>query len=221
MDKHIITKLVVAFLCLPPVFTLGNPVSFDLSPLGKMNKVGIELETGFGSGKVKGRMSQIAGKIKLSVNKPTQSNGEIVMDARSLRFGYGKVDVDAHRAEWLDSSQFPKILFNLESLSNAYWRGEFMHADANGKMLIKGKSIPLTIPVTIKYLRAERRVYDGKSGDILLVKGEFPLSRGAFGINSDTALDTVLDAITVHIQLMGGSKKIRPFLPCRIFGGTP
>ena len=51
--------------------------------------------------------------------------------------------------------------------------------------------------------------------------GEFPLSRGQFGINTDTALDSVLDSLTVKIQLMAGSDEVMPLPPSRVFSGNP
>ena len=199
----------------------ADVMAFDMKPLGKMNRIDIQLATGFGSGSVRGTFSEVVGKINFSVREPGNSTGQVLMDARTLRFGYGKVNVDAHDPEWLDSSQFPRVSFSMESLSDFNWLGERMQANANGNLTIKGKSIPISVPVNLRYLRAERRVYDGKNGDILYLTGEFPLSRGEFGINTGTALDTVLDSLTVKIQLMASSDSVRPFLPCRLFGGKP
>jgi polyisoprenoid-binding protein YceI len=199
----------------------GEPMTFDLSPLGKMNRIDIDLATGFGSGRVKGSFSQVVGRLHFSVRQPGQTKGQILMDARSLRFGYGKVNGDAHTPEWLNSNEFPRISFKLETLGNTVWRGDSLQANANGKLTIKSTSIPISVPVNLKYLRAERRRYDGKNGDVIYLNGEFPLSRGKFGINTGSALDTVLDSLTVRIQLMAGSDRIRPFLPSRIFGGHP
>lgn len=204
-----------------PLGGLADPMSFDLTPLGKMNKVDVRLATGFGSGAVKGRFSQVKGVINFSVKQPSTTSGQFKMDSRTLRFGYGKINGDAQNSEWLDSSQFPQISFTLERLSNPSWYGDYMKADASGRLRIKKNAVPISVPVFVKYLRAERRAYDGKSGDVLLVQGEFPLSRGQFGINSGSALDSIFDAVTVRIQLMAGSDKVRPFLPCRVFGGHP
>ena len=194
---------------------------FDLSPLGKMNRIDIDLATGFGSGTVKGSFSQVAGRLHFSVRQPDQTKGQILMDARTLRFGYGRVHGDAHTQEWLNSRQFPRISFQLENLGNTIWKGDSLRAEAFGKLTIKGISVPISVPVNLKYLRAERRRYDGKFGDLIYLQGEFPLSRGKFGINTGSALDSVLDSLTVKIQLMAGSERIRPFLPSRIFGGAP
>ena len=196
-------------------------MAFDMKPLGKLNRIDIQLATGFGSGSVRGTFSQVVGKINFSVRDPENSTGQLLLDARTLRFGYGKVNLDAHDPEWLDSSQFPRVSFSMESLSDFNWLGERMHANANGALTIKGKSIPISVPVNLRYLRAERRVYDGKNGDILYLTGEFPLSRGEFGINTGTALDTVLDSLTVKIQLMAGSDSVALSYPAGYLAEDP
>lgn len=199
----------------------GDIMTFHLKPLGKLNRVDLQLSTGFGSGIVKGTFSQVVGKINFSLREPAKSTGQILMDARTLRFGYRKINEDTHNPEWMDSSRFPRVSFNLKSINNCSWQGKIMHAKAMGNLNIKEKSIPLSVPVNLRYLRGERKVYDGQDGDIVYVTGEFPLSRGQFGINTGTALDSVLDSLTVKIQLMAGSDGIRPFLPSRVFGGNP
>ena len=196
-------------------------MAFDLKPLGKMNRIDIELSTGFESGRINGSFSQVAGKINFSVREPKLANGQVLLDARTLRLGYAKVNRDAHNPAWLDSSTFPKISYTLENLDNLKWRGEIMQANANGKLTIKGRSMPISVPIYLRYLRANRREYDGRNGDILYLTGQFPLSRGQLGINTGTALDSILDLLTVKIQLVAGSDTVRPFLPCRLFGGRP
>ena len=86
-------------------------------------------------------------KINFSVRDPENSTGQPLLDARTLRFGYGKVNLDTHDPEWLDSSQFPRVSFSMESLSDFNWLGERMHANANGALTIKGKSIPISVPI--------------------------------------------------------------------------
>jgi polyisoprenoid-binding protein YceI len=90
-------------------------------------------------------------------------------------------------------------------------------ANADGALQMKGSSRDISIPVTIKYLRAERRKYDGKRGDILLVVGEIPLNRTDFGISSDDMFDLIKDNISVKVSLVGSSDKCRSLLPSRLF----
>ena len=194
---------------------------FDLSPLRESNRIEIKLSTGFASGTVRGQISSITGNLNFSAQRPREMTGQIFMDARTLRFGFNKVDGEVHNPEWLGSSKFPNLSFPLNSLENPEWHGEILGAVVKGNLLIKNRSIPLSAPVFFKYLRKERKKYDGKFGDIIFIKGEFPLSRGKIGINPGVSLNSVMDEITVNIHLMAASSHIRPFLPIRVFGGQP
>ena len=92
-----------------------------------------------------------------------------------------------------------------------------MNAEAFGSLLLKGNTAQISFPVCLQYLRAERRKYDGKRGDILLIKGEIPLSRGQFGIQAGSMLDVIKDNVSVQVNLVGCSDKNRPLLPSRLF----
>ena len=63
-------------------------------------------------------------------------------------------------------AKFPKISFILASIDNLSWRDEIIVADVNGHLTIKETSIPVVIPIQLRYLRAEkslRIVFDGTS----------------------------------------------------------
>lgn len=201
---------------LQSLFLKGKSITrYNIIP--KMSSVDINLKTNFGSRAIRGNLSDIEGDFYFSFSNPLLSRGQISLDARKLRFGYPKVNVDAHDSEWLNSSKFPKISFILASIDNLSWRDAIMVADVNGNLTIKETSIPVVIPIQVRYLRAERRKYDGENGDILHLTGQFSLSRGQFGINSGSALDSILDSLTVRVQLVAGSQTVRPFLPGRLF----
>ena len=82
---------------------------------------------------------------------------------------------------------------------------------------MKNRNIALSFPLSIQYYRAERRKVDGISGDLLVLKGETTISRSEMGINPGMMMDTVMDPIKIKINLVGGSLKVRPFLPSALF----
>ena len=103
------TSIFPFFVCL----SIDGLQTFDFSKFDT-NRIELKLNTGFGSGVVRGKISNIAGKINFSIDKIGDSQGQLIMDARSVRFGYNKVDSDAHNTEWLNSAHFPKILYTLK-----------------------------------------------------------------------------------------------------------
>ena len=214
----LILNWVLVNLCFVVNFCLGAN-SFNLEPMGKLNKIEVGLEKGelMGFGRVRGTFNKVVGQIIFPTENPTSTSGTVLLDARTLRFGYNKVNGDAQKTDWLNSKQFPKISFQLRGMRNQYWNRNTMNAEAFGSLLLKGNTAQISFPVSLKYLRAERRKYDGKRGDILLIKGQVPLSRGKFGIQPGGMLDVIKDNLSIQVTLVGCSDKNRPLLPSRLF----
>ncbi len=205
-------------VCLVSASTPIAAMNFEFAPLGKSSKVEIYLSTAFGGGTIKGAFPKVGGEIDFWVENLDSSQGKVLLDARSLHFGHYKVAGDAHSMEWLDSGTFPEISFELNGLKNGRWDGKRLLAIAEGTLKIKNRSYPLAMPLTLRYLRNERRKRDGVRGDLLILTGETSISRSKLGINPNSMLDAVTDALTVKVSLLGGSNRVRPFLPSALFG---
>jgi len=190
---------------------------FQFAPLGKSNKVEIGLETGFSGGMVRGTFPRVRGNINLQAEKPEEAKGLFQLDARSLHFGHYKVAGDAHSTEWLNSSAFPAISFTLHGLKKTRWNEKVLLATGYGDLQVKKKKVNFSIPLSIRYLRGQRRKIDGVHGDLLMLSGQSTVSRSQLGINPGFMMDTVLDKITIKVNLVGGSDKVRPFLPSDLF----
>lgn len=195
----------------------ASGMQFDLTSLGTQSRVEIKVATGFGGGSFKGSFSKIYGNLDFSVQSPNQTSGKTLMDARSLRFGYEKINYDAHKMDWLDSARHPKITFRLKGLKKTRWAGKELMADAYGSLSLKGRVVEISFPVQIRYLRKERRKFDGKYGDILLVEGSLSFKRGEFGLNEGNMLSEIMEKISVDFTLFGCSDQVRPLLPSALF----
>lgn len=192
-------------------------MQFDLTSLGTQSRVEIKVATGFGGGSLRGSFSKIYGELDFSVESPNRTSGKTLMDARSLRFGYGKVNYDAHKMDWLDSTRHPKVAFSLKGLKKTKWSGKELMAEAYGSLSLKGRAVEISFPVQIRYLRKERRKFDGKYGDILLIEGTLSFGRGEFGLNEGNMLSEIMEKISVNFTLFGCSDQVRPLLPSALF----
>ena len=195
-------------------------MQFDLTSLGTQSRVEIKVATGFGGGALKGSFSKIYGDLDFSVESPNQTSGKTLMDARTLRFGYGKINYDAHKMDWLDSTRHPKVTFSLKGLKKTKWAGKELMAEAYGSLSLKGRAVEISFPVQIRYLRKERRKFDGKYGDILLIEGTLSFDRGDFGLNKGNMLSEIMEKISVDFTLFGCSDQVRPLLPSALFGSN-
>ena len=194
-------------------------MEFDFRPLASLCRVEVNLSTGFGSGSIRGTFGQMVGTLNFHPEFPEKTSGKIVLSTRSLRFNYPKVAYEAHAPEWLNSSQYPQISFDLESLKNISWNGKELRSEASGILKIKGIVKSIQVPLSTHYFRKERRKYEGKNGDLLRLEGLVEIPRSEFGLSSGKLINAVEEEITIHISLTGASDRVRPFLPSRLFSG--
>ena len=214
--KSIVTILI--FL-LSMVKIINAAISYTFEPLRNHNKIEVILSKGefFGEGQVKGFFGNVLGEINFSMDKPSMTNGTVLIDAKSLYFGYHKVDGDAKKRTWLDVGEFPKIVFKLNSLENIQWSNDIVKADARGTLSLKNLSRQISFPVIIKHGHSMRKKFDGIPGDLLFLKGEFQISRGFLGINPGKMLNIIKDSIQIKISLIGCTQGKDPLLPSKLF----
>jgi len=194
-------------------------VRYEFHPMGKLNRIEVELSKGkfFGEGIVKGVLKNIQGTLNFSLEQPQFTSGNILLNAHALHFGYHKVDGNSKNPTWLNVEKFPEIIFELKKLHKSRWSNNILEAEAIGVLSIKSKKIQINFPVKIKFGRSLRKEIDGKQGDLLLMKGEFKLSRSELGINPDKMLNVIADEFNVKISLAGCTLKSRPLLPSKLF----
>lgn len=192
-------------------------MEFDFQPLSSLCRIEVNLATGFGSGTVRGTFGKLSGKMSFLPENLQQTKGNLVLAARSLRFGYAKVAYQTHAPDWLDTSKHPTITFQLNGLSEFSWHGRELRAEAHGYLTIKGISHNISIPLSIIYQRRERRKYDGRSGDLIRLDGVLSLPRSQFGLSPGSYLDSIMEEIDVFVSVTGASNQVRRFLPSRIF----
>ena len=192
-------------------------MNFAFAPLGKSSQVEVGLSTAFAGGEIRGAFPRVGGQIEFRPEYLASTKGKVQLDARALQFGNYKVAGDAHSTEWLGSDQFPEISFTLTGLKQARWQGKELLATAHGSLKMKNRVSPFSMPVSIRYYRDQRRKVDGGKGDLIVLSGESSISRSQLGINPGTMMDAVMDKIRIKINLVGGSNRVRPFLPSALF----
>ena len=195
-----------------------NAMTFDFGPLDKSSVIEVELKTNgsFALQGIRGNFSNIGGQIKFFPSNPNLTDGEILLDARSLRFGYHRTNTDAQKKDWLNSDDHPKIAFKLKRLDNIVWKERAVFAQAHGSLSFKKAKHDFSLPVEIRYFRAERKKYDGKRGDLITIKGEKTLRLEDLDMAQGAKLGEISNAVSVKISLVGASNRVRPLLPTRL-----
>ena len=192
-------------------------MTFDFRTPDQFNAIRVSNNTSFGSGQLKGEIRGARGTIEFPMERPETARGRISIDARGIRLFHGKSQAVVHTSTWLDTGRFPQITFALKGIQNVRWGRNEIRGDVVGTLTLKGKAKEVVLPAVFRYQRAGRRSLDGRAGDLLEVQAKLSILRGEFGINPGGMLDQVKNEVSVTVNLLARSDKIRPLLPCSLF----
>ena len=192
-------------------------MTFDFRTPDQFNTIKVSINTSFGSGQLKGEIRGARGTIEFPMERPETARGRISSDARGIRLFHGKSQAVVHTSTWLDTGRFPQITFALKGIHNVRWGRNEIRGDIVGTLTLKGKAKEVVLPAVFRYQRAGRRSLDGRAGDLLEVQAKLSILRGEFGINPGGMLDQVKNEVSVTVNLLARSNKVRPLLPCSLF----
>ena len=192
-------------------------MTFDFRTPDQFNAIKVSINTSFGSGQLEGEIRGARGTIEFPMERPETARGRISIDARGIRLFHGKSQAVVHTSTWLDTGRFPQITFVLKGIQNVRWGRNEIRGDVVGTLTLKGKAKEVVLPALFKYQRAGRRSLDGRAGDLLEVQATLSILRGEFGINPGGMLDQVKNEVSVTVNLLARSDKVRPLLPCSLF----
>ena len=192
-------------------------MTFDFRTPDQFNAIRVSINTSFGNGQLEGEIRGARGTMEFPMERPEAARGRISIDARGIRLFHGKSQAVVHTSTWLDTGRFPQITFALKGVQNVRWGRNEIRGDVVGTLTLKGKAKEVVLPALFKYQRAGRRSLDGRAGDLLEVQATLSILRGEFGINPGGMLDQVKNEVSVTVNLLARSDKIRPLLPCSLF----
>ncbi|HEY1077013.1 MAG TPA: YceI family protein [Fontimonas sp.] len=146
----------------------------------KVTQMGVE---------VGGRFSRFEGTVDFDPARLDAATARIDVDIASLTTGDADADAVALDEPWLNQSGFPKASFvssQIKSLGGDRY-------EATGTLKLRGKSRPLSVPLTISA---------DKNG-ALKATGQLSLKRSDFGIGGGewNEGDLVADAVPVNFRL--------------------
>lgn len=144
---------------------------------------------------VEGAFRKFGASVKINPTKPEAGSARIEVDLSGIDAGGAEANDEVQGKSWFDTAAFPRAVFELGAVRAAGGGkyevpGKF---EAIGKLTIKGKSVPLTVPFTLQESKGE-----------LAVDGSFKLKRLEFGIGSGIWGDTsvVADEVLVRFHLL-------------------
>ena len=138
---------------------------------------------------VDAKFKKFNAQIDFNNAKPETSKAHIDIDIASFDLGDAEYNKEVLKKEWFNAAQFPKASF----ISSTMKAGPAGRLDVSGKLTIKGKTIDVSFPLSIK-----------KEGANQVFDGALPIKRLAFDIGEgawkDT--DTVADEVIIKFHVV-------------------
>jgi polyisoprenoid-binding protein YceI len=134
---------------------------------------------------VEGKFKKFTAHIDYDSAKPEASRASVEIDIASFDLGDPDINKEVLKKEWFNAAQFPKASFISTGMKPAA-AGKF---DVSGKLTIKGKTIDVSFPLTVK-----------KDGTNQVFEGALPIKRLAFNIGEGEWKDTSMVADEVVIK---------------------
>ena len=175
--KHLlVASLLTALPASGAEFTVLHPQQSSITFVSRQMGVPVE-----------GSFRKFTARIAVDPARPETGTARIDIDLTSIDTGIVEADEEVAGKKWFDTQNHPIASFTSSGVGQS-GKGRY---EALGKLTIKGKSLGIKAPFTLK-----------QNADTLVIDGVFPLKRLDYGIGtgiwSDT--DTVADEVQIRFH---------------------
>jgi polyisoprenoid-binding protein YceI len=200
MKKYLPISLLAA-VCLS---AHAEKKTFDFKDPKGVNNVTFTMDAPLES--ISGTASEVSGTLTLDPENPGEVEGTIFVAAESLHVPNPLMKSHLHGDGWLDVKTHETISFAVKKIENVERDGDTGSADVSGTFTLRGVSKDLTVPAKVTYLpgRLGDRIPDAK-GDVLVIRADWTISRGEFGIKPGENEDKVADEVRLSMAIAGAA----------------
>ena len=185
---------------------LAAPLSFDFKDPKGVNNIIFKLDAPLEA--INGTTTDISGTVDFDPANPGAVKGKIVVAAASLKVPNPLMKEHLDSDKWLDVAKFPQIVFEAVSAANVKTTANVTTADLAGNITIKGVTKKIVVPVKLTYLKDKLSARFPKlNGDLLVLRANFTIKRGDFGINPGQSEDKVSSDIALELSLAGAAAR--------------
>ena len=137
---------------------------------------------------VDAKFKKFTAQIDYDAAKPSAAKASMDIDIASFDLGDPEYNQEVLKKEWFNAAQFPKANFVSTGMS-----GDASKLNVTGKLTIKGKTLDVSFPLTVK-----------KDGNATVFDGAVPIKRLAYGIGEGEWKDTstVADEVVIKFHVV-------------------
>ncbi|MBB3214666.1 polyisoprenoid-binding protein YceI [Herbaspirillum sp. Sphag1AN] len=142
---------------------------------------------------VEAKFKSFKALIDFDVTKPAMAKAGVDIDIPSFDLGDPEYNKEVLKKEWFNAAQFPKAGFVASTIKPSAGAPAGTKYDVTGKLTIKGKTIDVQFPLTVK-----------KDGNAQIFDGSLPIKRLSFNIGEGDWKDTsmVADEVTIKFHIV-------------------
>jgi len=181
--------------------------AFDFKDPKGVNNIVFKLDAPLES--ISGTTNGISGIVLADPANPEKIQGKIIVDAKSLTVPNPMMQEHMLGAEWLETAKYPEITFEIKEVLNSKKNENSGTADVKGIFTLKGVSKEVIVPINATYLpgRLADRTGGKVQGDLLVIRTNFKINRGDYGIKQGENLDKVSDVIEISLAVAGAAPR--------------
>ncbi len=182
------------------------PISFDFKDPKGVNAVQFHLDSLLEP--ISGTAGGVSGTVSFDPAAPAATTGKIVVATSSLTVSNKMMTEHLLSPNWIDAAANPEISFEVTKLDNVVTKGNETTATAHGKFTLKGVTKDIAVPVKITHLAGAFGKRIGKpevKGDLLVIRGEFTINRGDYGIQPGKNEDKVNPEVKLSLGIVGSA----------------
>lgn len=186
-----------------PSSVFAEPAAYDFNDPKGVNSMNIALYSMLEP--IMGTARGVSGTVVFDPENPEATTGRISVSADQVIMANDRMTRMLHAEEWLNTEKYPSIGFELrevlsvENAGDAEW-----NLRIRGDFTLKGVSMPLEMPVTLRHLPGKVNARNNRGqGDLLVLTSDFSFDRRNFNIQPERDDAKVAYEIRIGAGLAG------------------
>lgn len=188
----------------------GETLSFDFKDPRGVSQVAFHLDAPLES--IDGTAKEIAGTVTVDPDNLSTAKGKIVVTTKSLVVPNPIMRMHLLSKDWLNARSNPEISFEIKKVGRVVQKGaDASEVEMTGAFTLNQVTKEIGTKADVIYLPGKlgETTNNKVHGDLLVVRSNFKIRRGDFGIRPGEFLDKVADEIGLSVSVIGSAPRKR------------
>ena len=155
-----------------------------------------------------GMATGISGEVTFDPANPAATTGALHIDAATLHCSNATMTKFLHKADWINVKENKTITYTIDKVAaTEVEESGRVVLKTTGHLLVAGVKVPKELTITADSMKDGAKARGGaKSGDLLVLRTQFSISRTDFGLKPDMGFEHVGRSIQIIAAIAGYSQ---------------